>query len=60
MKAKDFFIQHPDGSYEPTRSLTINGPSGRVTLGPGIRLKPGVRFMGIDITEILYMDIQIN
>ncbi len=57
MKVRDLFVQHPDGSYEPTQQITIQGPNGKVALGPGVRLRAGVRFMGIDILEILDQDI---
>ncbi|MBI2067418.1 MAG: hypothetical protein HYT77_05340 [Deltaproteobacteria bacterium] len=60
MKVRDFFVQHADGSYEPKQQLTLQGPNGKVTLGPGVRLRAGVRFMGIDILEILDQDIQVN
>lgn len=52
-KLRDFFIQHSDGSYEPRRQLMIQGPNGKVALGPGVRIRPGVKFMGIDVFELL-------
>ena len=57
MKVRDFLIEHPDGSYEPKQRITVTGPNGNVTLNRGVRFKPGVRFMGIDITEILDQEV---
>ena len=57
MKMRDMLIAHPDGSYEPKRSITIAKANGRVTLNPGVRFRAGVKFMGIDITEILDQEI---
>ena len=57
MRIRDLLIEHSDGSYEPKKSITLSNPNGRITLNPGMRFRPGVRFMGIDITEILDKDI---
>ena len=51
-------IQHPDGSWEPKEPIAIHTSSGgQVTLKPGIRMKPGVIFLGIDIAQILDTEI---
>jgi len=57
MKVRDLLIHHPDGSYEPKRTIKITTPSGEVTLSPGVRSRPGVKIMGFDITELLDMDV---
>lgn len=57
MKVRDLLIEHSDGSYEPKKPITITGPQGKVMLNPETRFRPGVKFMGIDITEILDMEV---
>jgi len=57
MKVRDLLIEHTDGSYEPKQQVTITGPNGKVTLSPSVRFRPGVKFMGIDITEVLDEEI---
>jgi len=56
MKVRDLLIVHSDGSYEPKQPIKITGPSGEITLNPGTKLRPGVKFMGVDIAEILDME----
>ena len=53
MKVKDLVRQHPDGSYEFKQMVTVSGAGGLVTLGPGVRFRAGVKFMGVDIAELL-------
>ena len=57
MKVRDLLIHHPDGSYEPKQPIAITTPSGKVTLNPGVRFQPGVKFMGVDIREVLDMEV---
>lgn len=58
MKLKDILIKHQDGSYEPRAPISISRPDGNViTIGPGIKLKPGVKFSGIDIKDLLERDV---
>ncbi len=58
MRLRLLLIQHPDGSYEPKRQITINTPSVKVTLNPGTRFRRGVKISGVDITEML--DIEVD
>ena len=44
------------GTYFPLLTEDI-GPNGKVTLSPGVRFRSGVKFMGIDITEVLDEEI---
>ncbi len=57
MKVRDLLTEHSDGSYEPKQNITISGPNGKVSLNPGVRFRAGVKFMGIDIAEILDQEI---
>lgn len=57
MKVRDLLIHHPDGSYEPKQPITITRQGGKATLNPGVRFQPGVKFMGVDITEVLDMEV---
>jgi len=57
MKVRELVIHHPDGSYEPKRTIIISSPNGKITLHPGARLYPGGDFMGITNTELLDMEV---
>ncbi|MCJ7613599.1 hypothetical protein MUO71_02375 [Candidatus Bathyarchaeota archaeon] len=57
MRVRDLLIHHPDGSYEPRQPITVTSQSGKVSLSPGVRFQPGVKFMGVDITEVLDMEV---
>lgn len=61
MKLKDILIKHEDGSYEPKTPISISKPDGNVvTIGPGVKLQPGVEFFGINISELLERDVPIT
>jgi len=47
------FQKNPDGSWSPTRQVTISGPNGQGTMNPGVSFRPGVAFMGIDMATAL-------
>jgi len=49
------FHKNDNGSWSPTRQVTITSPDGsmRVTLGPGASFGSGVRFAGIDLYTLL-------
>ncbi len=53
MIPKDAFQKNPDGSYSVIRPVVIQGPDTSISLNPGMRFTRGVRFMGIDIAEVL-------
>ena len=58
MIVRDLMIQHPDESWEPKQIININLPSGdKITLRPGVKMKPGFMAMGVDITELLDMEV---
>ena len=57
MRVRDLLIHYPDGSYEPKQPIAITTQSGKVTLNPGVRFQPGVKFMGVDIREVLDMEV---
>ena len=57
MKVRDIVKKLDDESYELQASVTITGPNGQVSLSPGTKLRPGVKILGMDIEEILELDI---
>jgi len=59
MLVRDLMNQHPDGAWEAKQIITINQPSGeKITLRPGIKMNPGFMAMGVDIIELL--DIELD
>ncbi len=50
----ELFIQNADSSYSPTKKLDIGG----VPMDTNIRFFPGVAYMGVDITQ--YIDKQLE
>ena len=59
MRIRDYFIRHPDGSWEPRQQATIQGPNGSVTLNPGTRFRQGVLFMGVDIAALCEQNAEV-
>lgn len=57
MIVRDLMTEYPDGSWEAKQIIIINRPSGKITLRPGIKMQPGFMAMGVDIIELLDMDI---
>jgi hypothetical protein len=51
----DAFQRNPNGTWSPTRQITITLPnnSGQISLGPGVSFGSGVRFGGIDLYSLL-------
>jgi hypothetical protein len=47
------FQRNPDGSWSPTRPVTIQDQNGGQILGPGMSFHPGVLFMGVDLAATL-------
>jgi hypothetical protein len=56
MRIRDYFIQHPDGSWEPRQPVTIAIGGSSISLAPGVRFRRGVLFMGIDIAKLCEED----
>jgi len=50
------FIRHPDGSLEPRQRIRVGG----VTFGPGVRFTRGVAFAGIDFTQFIGHDLEVE
>jgi hypothetical protein len=50
------FIRHEDGSIEPKQRLRIGG----VTLGPGVKFNKGVSFSGVDFTQFIGNDFEVE
>lgn len=50
------FIQHPDGSLEPRQRIRVGG----VTFGPGVKFNRGVSFGGVDFTNFIGRDFEVE
>lgn len=50
------FSTNPDGSFSPRQTIRIGG----ITLGPGVSFKPGVVFAGIDFTQYIGKDFEVQ
>lgn len=50
------FNKLPDGRLEPKQPIRVGG----VTLGPGVQFGRGVSFGGIDFTQFLDRDFEID
>lgn len=59
MLVRDLMSQHPDGAWEAKQIISINHPTGaEITLRPGIKMNPGFMAMGVDIIDLL--DIELD
>jgi len=59
MLVRDLMTQDADGGWEAKQIITINHPTGeKITLRPGIKMNPGFMAMGVDIIELL--DIELD
>lgn len=47
------FMQDANGSWSPTRPVTLAGPSGPIQIGPGISLHAGNFFVGSRLAATL-------
>ena len=45
------FVRNPDGSWSSVKPVSFGG----ITLGPGVKFSPGVRFNGVDLGSTLNM-----
>lgn len=50
------FKVNPDGSIEPIRVVRIGG----VQMGPGVRFGRGVSFGGLDLSQYIGRDFQVE
>ena len=50
------FIQHSDGSLEPRQRIRVGG----VEFGPGVRFSRGVAFGGVDFTQFIGHDLEVE
>ncbi len=50
------FIQHPDGTLEPRQRIRVGG----VEFGPGVRFSRGVALGGIDFTQFIGRDLEVE
>lgn len=50
------FIQHPDDTLEPIQRIRVGG----VEFGPGVRFSRGVAFGGVDFTQFIGHDLEIE
>ncbi|MDO8637980.1 MAG: hypothetical protein Q7R43_00250 [Candidatus Daviesbacteria bacterium] len=50
------FKINPDGSIEPLRLVRIGG----VQMGPGVRFGKGVSFGGIDLSQFIGRDFEVE
>jgi hypothetical protein len=52
------FRRHADGSWECVAASTLNGPMGRIQVNQGLRVWPGMRFMGVDLAK--WLDAEVD
>lgn len=50
------FIQHPNGELEPRQRVRVGG----VEFGPGVRFSRGVAIGGIDFTQFVGQDLEVE
>ena len=50
------FTKHEDGSLEPKQRIRIGG----VTLGPGAKFNKGASFSGVDFTQFVGRDFEVE
>lgn len=50
------FTQHPDGTLEPRQRIRVGG----VEFGPGVRFSRGAAFGGIDFTNFIGRDFEVE
>jgi hypothetical protein len=47
------FKRNADGSWTCLAAATLEGPSGRIQVTPGITFVPGMKFMNVDLANWL-------
>lgn len=50
------FTQHPNGELEPRQRVRVGG----VEFGPGVRFSKGVIIGGIDFTQFIGQDLEVE
>lgn len=50
------FVKHEDGTIEPTQRIRVGG----VTIGPGLKIRKGVSFGGIDFHDFIDRDFSVD
>ena len=50
------FISHSDNSYEPRQRIRV----GSVEFGPGVKLRSGVAFGGVDFDQIINHELEVE
>lgn len=50
------FIQHPDGTFEPRQRIKVDS----VEFRPGVRFSRGVTFSGVDFTQFIGHDLEVE
>ena len=56
MNFYSLFRLNPDGSIEPLRLIRMGG----VQFGPGVRFGRGVMFSGVDLTQFIGRDFEVE
>lgn len=56
MQFNSVFTTHEDGSLEPLQRVRIGG----VTMGPGARFGNGVSFSGVNISQFIDRDLEVE
>jgi hypothetical protein len=49
----DAFHKNENGTWSPTRQVTITSPNGSISIGPGVSFGSGVQFAGINLYVLL-------
>jgi hypothetical protein len=52
------FQRNPNGSWTCIAPATLDGPSGRIQVAPGLIVLPGTIFMGLDLASWLERSYQ--
>ena len=56
IKFDAIFLKHNDGSLEPKAKLRVGG----VVITPGVKFTRGVAFSGIDFTQFIDHDLEVE
>ena len=56
MNFNTIFETHSNGSVEPRQRIRVGG----VTFGPGVRFSNGVSFSGVDFTQFIGRDFEVE